>query len=99
MCAGAWALIGKSPSDAFDGFVYDYWFGNSLPGISLGTVLGDPSTYSGAPVAGLSGYSLNAFNATGAALTDLIPGYDFDFGVMQAGGSDACPIDHFGNFK
>jgi len=97
--AGAWALVGKSPSDLFDGFVYDYWFGNSLPGVTLGTVLNNPPTYSGPPVPGTSGYALNAFNATGAALTDLIPGYRFDWDVMVAGGSDACPIDHFGNFK
>lgn len=97
--AGAWSLVGKSPSDLFDGFVYDYWFGNSLPGITLGTVLNNPPTYSGPPVSGTSGYSLNAFNATGAALTNLIPGYQFDWDVMMAGGSDACPIDHYGNFK
>jgi hypothetical protein len=97
--AGAWALVGKTSSDLFDGFVYDYWFGNSLPGITLGTVLNNPQTYSGPPVPGTSGYALNAFNATGAALTDLIPGYQFDWDVMMAGGSDACPIDHFGNFK
>jgi len=97
--AGAWALVGKSSSVLFDGFVYDYWFGNSFPGITLGTVLNNPQTYSGPPVAGASGYALNAFNATGAALTDLIPGYQFDWDVMVAGGSDACPIDHFGNFK
>jgi hypothetical protein len=96
---GAYALVGKSPTDLFDGFVYDTWFGNSLPGITLGTVLNDPPTYSGPPVAGTSGYALNAFNATGAALTNLVPGYQFDWDTMVAGGSDACPIDHFGNFK
>jgi hypothetical protein len=79
--------------------VYDYWFGNSLPGVTLGTVLNSPQTYSGRPVPGTSGYALNAYNATGAALTDLIPGYKFDRDVMIAGGSDACPIDSFGNFK
>jgi hypothetical protein len=62
-------------------------------------VLNDPQTYSGAPLPGTSGYPLNAFNATGAYLTDNIPGYNFDISVMLAGGSDACPIDHFGNFK
>jgi hypothetical protein len=96
---GAWALVGKSASDPFDGFVYDYWFGNSLPGITLGTVLNNPPTYSGPPVPGTSGYELNAYNATGAALTNLIPGFQFDWDVMMAGGSDACPIDSFGNFK
>ncbi len=97
--AGAWALVGKSPSDLFDGFVYPYWFGNSLPGVTLGTVLNNPQTYSGPPVPGSSGYALNAYNATGAALTDRIPGYQFDWDVMVSGHSDACPIDHFGHFK
>ena len=97
--SSAWALVGKSDTDLFDGFVYDYWFGNSLPAVTLRTVLDNPNTYSGKPVPGTSGYALNAFNATGAALTNLIPGYQFDFDVMMAGGSDACPIDHFGNFK
>jgi hypothetical protein len=96
--AGAWSLVGKSSADAFDGFVSDYWFGNNL-GVTLGAVLGNPQTYSGSPVPGTSGYQLNAFNATGAALTDLIPGYSFDWAVMTAGGSDACPIDSFGNLK
>ena len=32
-------------------------------------------------------------------LTDAIPGYAFDPDVMQSGSDDACPIDHFGNFK
>jgi hypothetical protein len=32
-------------------------------------------------------------------LTNNIPGYQFDWDVMVAGGSDACPIDSFGNFK
>lgn len=96
--AGAWALVGKSPSDAFDGFVSTYWSGNNL-GVTLGTVLNNPSTYGGAPVTGTSGYALNAFNATGAALTNLIPGYQFSWATMTAGGSDACPIDSHGNFK
>jgi hypothetical protein len=96
---GAWALVEKSPSDLFDGFVYDYWFGNSLPGINLRTVLDNANTYSGPPVPGTSGYELNAFNATGAALTNLIPGYQFDWDVMMDNESDTCPIDSFGKFK
>ena len=94
---GAWALVGKARTDLFDGFVYDYWFGNSLPGVTLITVLNNPQTYSGPPVPGTSGYQLNAFNATGAALTDLIPGYSFDFNLI--GSSDACPVDNHGNLK
>lgn len=96
---GAWVLVGMSQDDLFDGFVYDYWFGNSLLGITLGNVLNNPNMYSGPPAPGSSGYALNAFNATGAALTNLIPGYHFDWDVMTAGGSNACPIDNFGNYK
>ena len=56
-------------------------------------------TYSGPQTPERVATQLNAFNATGAFLTNNIPGYQFDWDVMQAGGSDACPIDHFGNFK
>ena len=66
---------------------------------TLETVLNNAQIYSGSPLPGTSGYPLNAFNATGAYLTDNIPGYHFDINVMMAGGSDACPIDHFGHFK
>lgn len=38
-----------------------------------------------------------AFNAVGAFLTDNIPGYHYDPEVV--GQSNACPIDHSGNFK
>jgi hypothetical protein len=98
--AGAWAVVGKSPTDLFNNNVYDVWYGATFAANpTLATVLGDAPTYSGPPLAGTSGYALNAFNATGAFLTNLIPGYQFDFAVMQAGSDDACPIDHFGNFK
>jgi hypothetical protein len=42
---------------------------------------------------------LNAFNAAGAFLTNQIPGYQFDLDVKVKGGSNACPIDHQGNFR
>jgi hypothetical protein len=66
---------------------------------TLQVVLNNPMTYSGPPNAGTSGFALNAFNATGALLTDAIPGFAFDWDVMMAGSSDACPIDHFGHLK
>jgi hypothetical protein len=53
----------------------------------------------GAPVPGTLGYALNAFNATGAFLTDHIPGTSFDINALSADDSKTCPIDHFGNFK
>lgn len=97
---GAWALTGHTRADLFNTTVYDYWYGSTFAADpSLQTVLGDAPTDSGAPNPGTSGYVLNAFNATGAMLTDALPGFAFDFSVMQAGGSDACPIDHFGNWK
>ena len=42
-------------------------------------------------------YGLNAFNATGAFLTNQIPGYHFDLSLI--GTAEACPIDNHGNFK
>lgn len=100
--AGAWALLGDTatPTSLFNSTVYDYWFGKTFPvDPTLATVLNNPTIYSGAPFPGTSGYALNAFNATGAYLTSKIPGYTFDFNVMQGNESDTCPIDHFGNFK
>ncbi len=97
----AWALTGLDRNAAlFNATVYNVWYGATFgANPTLQTVLDNPSTYSGPAVPGTSGYQLNAFNATGAMLTNLIPGYEFDLAVMQSGGSNACPIDHFGNFK
>jgi len=97
---GAWALTGHTRSDLFNTSVYDFWFGATFAvDPTLGTVLGDAPTYSGAPNAGTSGYELNAFNATGAMLTDSLEGFRYDWDVMHSGSSEACPIDHFGNLK
>jgi len=97
----AWALTGYSrTTDLFNAKVYDYWYGATFAADpTLQTVLDNAPIYSGPPLAGTSGYDLNAFNATGAMLSNAIPGYQFNWDVMVAGGSDACPIDHFGNFK
>lgn len=98
----AWALTGYSKTDLFNGTVYDYFYGAAFdPDPTLYGVLTapNPSPYKGAPVPGTSGYELNAFNAVGAFLTNNIPGFQFDWDVMMAGSDDACPIDHFGNFK
>jgi hypothetical protein len=65
----------------------------------LQIVVSNPPAYSGPSAAGARGHSLNAYNATGAMLTDAIPGVSFSFAVMQNGRSDACPIDHSGKFK
>jgi hypothetical protein len=96
----AWALTGYSKTDLFNDTVYDVWYGATFAANpTLETVLNNPPTYSGDPLAGTSGYALNAFNATGAFLTNNIPGFQFDWNTMVAGGSDTCPIDHHGNFK
>lgn len=96
----AWALTGHTRGDLFNSSVYDYWYGGTFAANpTLGDVLADPTTYSGPANPGTSGYALNAFNATGAMLTSAIPGYQFDFNGMQSASDDACPIDHFGNFK
>lgn len=97
----AWALTGHSRSELFNVTVFDVWYGAAFAADpTLDTVLTtNGGTYKGPPVTGTKGYALNAFNATGASLTNDIPGYSFDWNVMQSGSSDACPIDHFGNYK
>lgn len=85
----------------FNGNVSTFYYGADLdPDVLLQTVLDNPPTYSGAPLQGTGvACALNPFNATGAYLTDKIPGFQFDCAVMLAGKSDACPIDSFGHFK
>jgi hypothetical protein len=86
----------------FNTTAYDYWYGATfVADPSLDTVLtAQGDTYKGAPIAGTSGYSLNVINAVGAMLTDALPGYDFSWDAMMLNNdSQACPIDHFGNFK
>ena len=99
--AGAWALTRYNRSDLFNVTVFNVWYGATYPvDPTLDTVLTtDGGTYKGRPVIGTSGYELNAFNAVGAFLTDQVPGYRFDWDLMKDGSSDACPIDHFGNYK
>jgi hypothetical protein len=96
----AWAVIGVDRNLAlFNNTVYPFWYGAMFAANpSLQTVLNNPQTYSGAPLAGTSGYPLNAYNATGAMLTDRLPG-GFSFAAIQNDDSNTCPIDHFGNFK
>jgi hypothetical protein len=97
----AWALTGYNRNDLFNSTVYDGFYGAAFAADpTLNTVLTTSGgTYKGAPVPGTLGYSLNAFNATGAFLTDNIPGYDFDPTFVGNDDSQTCPIDHFGNFK
>jgi hypothetical protein len=96
----AWQKTGHTRADLFNSTVYSYWYGQTF-GVNptLNTVLADPTTYSGPPHAGTSGFALNAFNATGAMLTDALPGYYFDWATMQNSSSEHCPLDHHGNWK
>lgn len=112
--AGAWALTGRSKTDAFNSTVYEAFYGALLAQVpasstdptlvdaTLWTVLSSKAgTYKGAGVAGTNpDYPvMNAFNATGAFLSNNIPGYQFDPALYQGNDSVTCPIDHFGNFK
>jgi hypothetical protein len=106
----AWALTGYTRTSLFNTTVvpnfYDTPFTGqtltqgqttyTLDNPTLGTTLGNPYTngqLTSAP------YGLTPFNATGAFLTDNIPGFDFDPTFVGQDDSQTCPIDHFGNFK
>jgi hypothetical protein len=98
----AWALTGYSRPSLFNTTVYDSFYGATF-GVdpTLNTVLTTTGgTYKGPPVPGTLGYALNAFNATGAFLTDNIPGFEFNYDdLLLNDDSQTCPIDHHGNFK
>jgi hypothetical protein len=91
----AWALTGYAKTDLFNDTVVPSFYDTPFAADpTLNTVLTNPQTYSGAPSGPLG---LNAFNATGAFLTDQIPGFHFDPALV--GNETACPIDNHGNFK
>ncbi len=99
--SGAWTLIGVDQTTAmFNGNVSPNFYANNLsPDQLLTYVLNHPTDFGG--TLGTAGpYGLTAFNAVGAYLTNLIPGYQYDDNARQTGNeSDTCPIDHHGNFK
>jgi hypothetical protein len=104
----AWTLIGIDKTQQFTGTVNPVFNGKVYdPDPTLQTVLeGGGGTYKGNPVPGTDprtiapeGVPLNAFNATGAWLTDHIPGYQYDPASLDGPDSETCPIDHHGNFK
>jgi hypothetical protein len=107
--AGAWALTGYARTDLFNVTVYDSFYGATfVADPTLDTVLtASGGTYKGPGVSGTDprtdplqgGVALNAFNATGAFLSDNIPGYDYDPALLTQDESNTCPIDHHGNFK
>lgn len=98
----AWAVTGHSKADMFNANVQPCFYGAPLdPDAALITVVTTTgSTYKGSGVQGTCAVpQMNAFNATGAFLTDNIPGYHFDPSFMSGDDSQTCPLDHFGNFK
>jgi hypothetical protein len=99
---GAWALVGHSKTELFNTTVNDFFYsGTYAVDPTLQAVLASPPTYSGAPSQGTGvSCAMNAFNATGAYLSNGLPGYQFDCDMMLYGNeSDTCPIDHFGHWK
>lgn len=95
----AWTLIGVNKTDLFNNTVVPPFYDTaSAANPTLITVLTTP----GANTFGAASdpFGLNAFNATGAYLTNKIPGYTFSLAAMQENNeSQTCPIDHHGNFK
>ena len=65
--------------------------------VELYTILLFPQTYAGPDIGSFYGWNANAFNLTGAWLTDQLEDYHFDPNLV--GRDDACPIDHHGREK
>jgi len=105
----AWTLAAVDRTTAmFNGNVSTAFYGNNLATDQLlQYVLDHASSYGGTlgAVAGTDSRTqppnaaLTAFNATGAYLTDHVPGYSFDPTFAANDNSDTCPIDSHGNFK
>ena len=94
----AWALTGYAKTDLFNQTVVPNFYDTTfLADPTLYTTLIDNTYKSGQLTR--PPYNLTPFNATGAFLTDNIPGYDFDPSFMQFDDSQTCPIDHHGNYK
>jgi hypothetical protein len=94
----AWALTGYSKTDLFNITVVPNFYDTTfVADPTLNTTLTDIAYKSGQLTSGPFG--LTPFNATGAFLTDNIPGFDFDPSFVQDDDSQTCPIDSHGNFK
>ena len=94
----AWALTGHAKTDLFNSTVVPNFYDTALgANPTLYTTLTDNTYKSGTLASGPFG--LTPFNATGAFLTDNIPGYDFNVNLLTQDESNTCPIDHFGHFK
>ncbi|MBC7307547.1 MAG: hypothetical protein H5T80_11605 [Dietzia sp.] len=92
----AWALTGFAKTDLFNDTVVPGFYDTAS---GAGPTLIEVLTTSNANTFGAASapFDLNAFNATGAFLTDQIPGFHFDPALI--GVDEACPIDNGGNFK
>jgi hypothetical protein len=87
-----------SPTALFNDTVFPNFYDTALgSAVTLDNTLNQVSYKSGTLASGP--YGLTPFNATGAFLTNNIPGYSFDVSFMSEDDSQTCPIDHFGNFK
>jgi hypothetical protein len=96
---GAWDHVAPDLTklSLFNETVYDYWFGGTFDANpSLETVVNNPNTYGGDPVAGTSGHQLNAFNAVGAMLTDALDGFYFDPNLKSGSDEEVCPLNNRG---
>ncbi len=95
----AWLRTGYAKTNYFnDTVVPNFYAFQSAADPTLIQVLTTP----GANTFGAAAppYGLNAFNATGAFLTDQIPGFHFDPSLIDDKDNElACPIDNHGNFK
>jgi hypothetical protein len=98
---GAWTLIGANKLSLFNDTVVPDFYDTAS---GLNPTIIDVLTFQGPGGANHFGaasapFGLNAFNATGAYLTNLIPGFQFDPDTISLGDDTSCPIDHHGNFK
>lgn len=94
----AWALTGQVKTDLFNGTVVpDFYDTIFVADPTLGTTLTDNTYKSGTLTS--APFGLTPFNATGAFLSDSIPGFAFDPALLTQDESNTCPIDSHGNFK
>jgi hypothetical protein len=95
----AWALTGYAEADHFNLTVVPSFYDTaSGADPTLETVLNTPGANTFGAATGPLG--LNAFNATGAFLTNALPGYAFSLDAMNGEENElTCPIDNHGNWK
>jgi hypothetical protein len=99
----AWTLTGKAKTDLFNTTVVPNFYDTTfVADPTLYTTLSETAYKSGQLASGPFG--LTPFNATGAFLTNNIPGFQFDYDLFVAAQNTGettymCPIDSHGNFK